>query len=139
MKEDHAITIVAALKLSAAHKVDERITANSTTPDLGATALVMVCTQGRVDDAKLLIELGKADVNLVAQSASYDGSSPVMAAARNGHADIVTMLLDSGADLDATTTTGYMDEFDGRWGHNEEIVKGERIRTALSLQLNMVS
>ena len=53
MKEDHAITIVAALKLSAAHKVDERITANSTTPDLGATALVMVCTQGRVDDAKL--------------------------------------------------------------------------------------
>ena len=50
-----------------------------------------------------------------------------MAAARNGHADIVTMLLDSGADLDATTTTGYMDEFDGRWEHNEEIVKGERI------------
>ena len=93
----------------------------------------MVCTQGRVDDAKLLVDLGKADVNLVAQSLLYEKSSPIMAAARNGHVDIVTMLLDSGADLDATTTRGCFDEFDGRWEHNEEILKGELIRTALSL------
>jgi ankyrin repeat protein len=86
---------------------------NTVGPNNGSTALVMVCTQGRATAARALVEVGGAAVDLEAWSFSAEGAhagnasedvggwkrrrTPLMAAAQNGHTDVVWTLLELGA------------------------------------------
>lgn len=56
----------------------------------GDYALRVACEKGFVDNVKLLLEAG-ADAN----ATNSKGESPIDAAAKSGHNDLVMMLLDS--------------------------------------------
>jgi ankyrin repeat protein len=80
----------------------------------GSTALVMVCTQGRLAEVHALVKAGLADVNREAwqfdddQAGEHTGSlantwkrrrTPLLAAAVGGHLQVVEALLDLDADI----------------------------------------
>ena len=81
---------------------------------MGTTALVMVCTNGKLPEVKALVEVGGARINLealefctrvqdtdVGKAASKwkHGTTPLMAAACGGHTAVVRYLFENGADL----------------------------------------
>jgi hypothetical protein len=76
---------------------------NTPAPNGGTTALIMVCTQGRVPEVRALVEYAHANVNLEAHGFDSKGRvtkkrTPLMASASQGHTTIVQWLLGRGAD-----------------------------------------
>lgn len=67
--------------------------------DIGSTVLATMCEKGRTGVVAKLIEAG-ADVNIPTGSIAI---TPVMRAAIEGHYDIMKLLVDNGADLNAVT------------------------------------
>ncbi|KUJ10537.1 ankyrin [Mollisia scopiformis] len=67
----------------------------------GRTAMVYAIDNGHLDTLEYLIEVMEKD----STSASWDSSSYLMAAARQGYSKIVSRLIDSGADITAETTS----------------------------------
>ena len=93
------------------HATTSLAAANTVGPN-GSTALVMVCTQGRDDAARVLVAVGGAAVYLEAWAFDDDAAgahvgenvggwkkrrTPLMAAAQNGHTDVARALLQLGA------------------------------------------
>jgi ankyrin repeat protein len=80
----------------------------------GSTPLIMVCTQGREAEVRVLVEVGGADVNLEGWWVDDDSGdahvgkgggwkqqrTPLIAAACNGHINVVRLLLENGAAID---------------------------------------
>ena len=63
--------------------------------------LIIVCTEGQVDAARLLLDKG-AEVD---RAGKYD-QTPLYAACQEGHVDVARLLLDKGADVNRTTKGG---------------------------------
>ncbi|KAJ0141927.1 Heterokaryon incompatibility protein 6, OR allele [Fusarium oxysporum f. sp. albedinis] len=57
---------------------------------MGRTALWWAAVQGDEEVVKLLLEMGKADVN----AADSDGATPLWRAAHDGHGTVVKLLLE---------------------------------------------
>ncbi|KAI8067171.1 Glycerophosphoryl diester phosphodiesterase family-domain-containing protein [Gongronella butleri] len=74
------------------------------TDDDGETALLVAIRLGFVDGVRVLIEYGHANVN---HSEKINGATPLMVAAIEGNAEIVTLLLDGGADTSKTDANGW--------------------------------
>ncbi len=75
------------------------VSANATMP-LGETALHTCARTGRPEAAKLLIAGGAS----VDPPESWRGQTPLMWAAAEGHADMVRLLVEAGADVNARST-----------------------------------
>jgi ankyrin repeat protein len=94
--------------------------------DAGVTPLLLVAWNDRLDILKLLIAAG-ADVTM----ARVDGLTPLHKAAENGHADVVSVLLEPiGVDLVAAMTDGEVVGYAGvtplllaAWNDRLDIVK----------------
>lgn len=69
------------------------------TNDRGATALMVVAAQGRIEVVRALLDRG-AKVN------TADRAGPLHAAARAGHADVVEMLIEQDAAINAVDEAG---------------------------------
>ncbi len=80
--------------------IDKGADVNMHDKNSGVTPLVMACTHGLVDIAKLLIKNG-ADVNLPGKN----GTTPLIAAAGRS-LELVELLLEKGADPAARTQEG---------------------------------
>lgn len=63
----------------------------------GSSALRFAASEGRLEMAKLLVEVGSARVN----QADGNGWTPLMLATWHGHFSVVKFLLEHGADVDA--------------------------------------
>lgn len=61
----------------------------------GATPLYVASHEGHLEAVKVLLDVGKADVNV---STSRSGRTPLHAAAAQGHLDVVRCLIEAGAD-----------------------------------------
>jgi ankyrin repeat protein len=68
------------------------------TGGLFGTGLFYAAQEGKLDAVKFLVEEGGAKASV----AYTDGHSPLVAAAFNGHADVVEYLVQHGADVDET-------------------------------------
>jgi ankyrin repeat protein len=72
--------------------------------DAGMTPMFLAAQENRLDVVKLLIAAG-VDVN----TARAEGATPLHAAAHNGHAGVVSVLLETaGADMNAASTDGEL-------------------------------
>ena len=83
-----------------------------------STGLRDAASRGEIDRVRSLLSIG-ADVN----AAKADGVTPLYSASLHGHTAVVTLLLERGANLDATTTP---DGFTALWaasaqGHLEVV------------------
>jgi len=72
-----------------------------------ATHLVEACACGNYEEAKHLIEVDGADVNIP----NSDGVRPLLEAARNGSMPLVKLLVDKGADVNLTSKYFYVSRF----------------------------
>jgi len=79
----------------------KQVTVVRSETELGATALFNSILKGRV---RMISSLIRARVNV--NTRNIDGTTPLMAAAEAGNAEIVTMLLESGADPALTNMHG---------------------------------
>jgi uncharacterized protein len=110
----------------------ERLLKNGADPNeaqLGVTALINACNMGSVEIVKLLLSKG-ADPN----KKDWEGWRPIMAAAKGAsHADsrnkepicleIVQLLLDNGADADASGRRGQSAVKDARSTGHEKVAE----------------
>jgi ankyrin repeat protein len=69
-----------------------------------ADRLVAAAFNGELGDVKLLA--ARVGFNTAASDGRYSGLTPLMAAADRGRTDVVSFLIDAGADLDATDPQG---------------------------------
>ncbi|OQR86355.1 hypothetical protein THRCLA_10554 [Thraustotheca clavata] len=104
----HAVHYAAVSPSSASMQLmlDENIDLRVKT-DKKETALFLACKTGRVQTVKLLLEhisnIGDASTYL--EFSGPDGYRPIHIAAKNGFADIIELLLQSQANINATTST----------------------------------
>lgn len=67
--------------------------------------LHIACREGKIQEAKQLLEQG-ADVN-----ARFDGVPPLYVASQAGVTELIQLLLDNGADIDAISNHGFVSYF----------------------------
>ena len=76
---------------------------NATINDVGNTALIeVICVYGNTDVASLLLRQPEIDVNAM----NNEGVTALMCASSQGHTEIVRMLLEKGAKVNATNDDG---------------------------------
>lgn len=82
----------------------------------GETALMMACLQGRMDLVRVMVEDREVELNKT-------GWTPLHYAATNGHYDIVKLLLDHSAYVDAESPNGTTPLMMAARGGHIEVVK----------------
>ena len=69
-------------------------------PETGATPLAKSCSEGHINNAKILLET--SDI----ESRDKSGRTPLAVAAQQGHLDIIKLLVENKADVDVKTNDG---------------------------------
>jgi len=95
-------------------------------PALGTTPLILACHYGELESVKRIIESWGVDMNTSAKyyldpsqpnplQTKIEAATPLFVAAFNGHNQIVSYLLEKGADVSVKTSNKdvFLDDFDG--------------------------
>lgn len=71
----------------------------------GNTRLHQLCEEGKEDTLRVQLQLNRENINLEVKNS--DGYTPLMVAVEKGHQKIALMLLEAGANVNASTKTGW--------------------------------
>ncbi len=89
----------------------------------GETPLMFASKNGQTRIVRLLLLYAQADPNVPSQSWQTPGETALMLACQHNHADIVSLLLDAGADIEQTDNTGKTALMVASEGGHLEIVR----------------